>query len=172
MPYYAEARHIMGCNFVGPELSSCFGVKTDSKNSDVPIPFSEDVLRASKDDYLLVSIFPLSIKQMIFYLRDKGPRINTDWMESEEFTSVTNDEIVWRLIPKFEQDSRTFPADINTDHTAQELLYTMITYFFATREKLFWDKYITSSSVNSEGARILIGWFDQIDFRRHARRAA
>ncbi len=158
-----SAREIMGKNFFGiEEAVKHFGVNPTSQQLAAlsEIPFSEAVLKRSKDTHVLVAVFPLSILE----IRDKVERKlfynhESAWYNQQSFAKE-NGEVSWQLVRKTPVDKSTLKNWI--DHqalfgmdeevpTAQVMVYTIIGHLLATGERLVERKYARTSSVDSGG---------------------
>jgi len=158
-----RAREIMGKNFFGVEEAiKHFGVNPTSQQLAAlsVIPFSEAVLQQSKDDHVLVAVFPLSILE----IRGKVERKffynhETAWYNEQSFAKE-HGEVNWQLVRKTPADNSTsknwqeqqalFGKD-DIVPTAQVLVYTIIGHLLATGGRLVERKYARTSSVDSDG---------------------
>lgn len=166
------AREIMGKNFFGvKEAIKHFGVKPTSQQlaALLEIPFSEAVLEQSKDTHVLVAVFPLSIleirgkvKRELFFSHEDA------WYNKQSFAKE-HGEISWQLVRKTPVDDSTSKnwqeqqALLSKDDempSAQVMVYTIIGHYLATGERLFEHIYVRTSSVDSDGDRVLVGYFD------------
>lgn len=168
------AREIMGQNYFGvEEASKHFGVNPSRKQLAVlaEVPFSEEVLRASKDTHVLVAVFPLSIldiRGIVKKLPDQTLFYSQDWYDKQDFAKDKG-EVGWQLIRKVpiaDSTSKTWKeqqALLSKDEetpTAQIVVYTMVGHFLATEERLFEKIYVRTSSLDSDGSRVRVGSFD------------
>ena len=158
-----RAREIMGMNFFGVEEAiKHFGVNPTSQQLAAlsVIPFSEAVLQQSKDDHVLVAVFPLSILE----IRGKVERKffynhETAWYNEQSFAKE-HGEVNWQLVRKTPVDNSTsenwqeqqalFGKD-DIVPTAQAMVYTIIGHLLATGQRLVERKYARTSSVDSDG---------------------
>ncbi len=183
-----KAREIMGTNM--------FGIEDAIKHFDVnpsktqlaalcEIPFSEEVLVASKDTHVLVALFPLSILDVrgeadcrLFYFHEGT------WYNKKQAFAKDRGEIGWQLVRKTPVDNSTSKSwgeqqkllgkDEETPK-AQVIVYTIIAHFLSTGERLFESIYVRCSDLGSDGFRINVGRFNVIglhinhywDDRRH-----
>lgn len=158
-----HAREIMGKNFFGVEEAvKHFGVNPTCQQLAAlsEIPFSEAVLQQSKDDHVLVAVFPLSILEIrgkvehkLFYNHE------TAWYNEQSFAKE-HGEVNWQLVRKTPADNSTsenwqeqqalFSKDDEVP-TAQAMVYTIIGHLLATGERLVERKYARTSSVDSGG---------------------
>ncbi|MFA5987880.1 MAG: hypothetical protein WC797_04505, partial [Candidatus Paceibacterota bacterium] len=121
----------------------------------------------------LVAVFPLSILE----LRDKtatvklpdGQRLlaKQDWYNKETFAGER--ELTWQLVcktPVKDSTHKTWDeqqALLTTDDetpTSYVMVYTIISHFLATTERLFEKVYVRTSSVRSFDVRVSVGGFD------------
>lgn len=170
---WEKARKIMGQdNFFGiKEAIRHFNVKTDYQrveNVFSEIPFSEDVLKQSRNTHILVAVFPLSISEMQEHIN-----VNCDVWYYE--ISRNRCEMGWHLIRKtqvknsFRKEWRkqeTLIGEYEEVPTVQLMLYTVIGHYLTTGKRLFKDIYVrTSSVINSAGPvdscylRVIVGSF-------------
>jgi len=167
-----RAREIMGKNFFGVEEAiKHFGVNPTRQQLAAlsEIPFSEAVLDQSKDTYVLVAVFPLSILEIrgkvehqLFYSHEDA------WYNKQSFAKERG-EVTWQLVRKTPVDNSTSKnwqeqqALLGKDDevpSAQVMVYTIIGHYLATGERLFEHIYVRTSSVDSDGYRVDVGRFD------------
>ncbi len=166
---WSRACDIMGKNFfaVGDAVRY-FGVGPNSQQLAVlsEIPFSEAVLEELRDTHVLVAVFPLSILQIrswvergLFYGHEGA------WY-NEKFFARERGEVSWQLVRKTPVDNSTSKnwqeqqALIAKDDevpSARVMVYTIIGYFLATGERLFEHIFVRTSSVDSDGLRVIVG---------------
>ena len=171
-PQWLRAREIMGTNMFGVEEAvKHFGVNPSKAQLAAlsEIPFSEAVLAQCKDTHVLVAIFPLSIleirgkvKRGLFYSYEDS------WYNKQAFAKDRG-EVGWQLVrktPVVNSTSKNWTEQqallVKEDETptAQVLAYTIIGQYLATGERLFEKIYVRTSSVDSDGRRVLLGDFD------------
>ncbi len=173
-PQWLRAREIMGRNFFGiEEAIKHFGVKPSEEQLAVlgKIPFSEDVLTACKDTHVLVAIFPMSILDVRSIVKELADQTlffnNQDWYNKQEFANDKG-EVGWKLIRKVLIDNSTSKtwneqqALLSKDEEtpkAQVVVYTMISHFLATGERLFEKVYVRCVDLDSNGERVVVGYF-------------
>jgi len=164
-----RARKIMGKNFFGVEEAiRHFGVNPTRQQQIAlsEIPFSEAVLGQSKDTYVLVAVFPLSILE----IRGKWIKLFNDqsWYNKESFAKEY-DEVSWQLVRKTEvanstsknwQEQQALLGKDDEVPSAQVMVYTIIGHYLATDERLFEHIYVRTSVVDSGGYRVDVGRFD------------
>jgi hypothetical protein len=167
-----RAREIMGKNFFGVEEAiKHFGVNPTRQQLAAlsEIPFSEAVLEESKDTHVLVAVFPLSILEIrgkvehkLFYSHEDA------WYNKQSFPKERG-EVIWQLVrrtpvdnstSKNWQEQQTLIAKDDEVPNAQVMVYTIIGHYLTTGERLFEHIYIRTSSVDSDGYRVLVGDFD------------
>ena len=165
-----RAREIMGKNFFGVEEAiKHFGVNPTRQQLAAlsEIPFSEAVLEQSKNTHVLVAVFPLSILE-IRGKADSKLFYSQDWYNKESFAKERG-EVTWQLVRKTPVDNSTSKnwqeqqALITEDDevpTARVMVYTIIGHYLATGERLFEHIYVRTSSVDSGGGRVVVGYFD------------
>ncbi len=145
------AREIMGNNFFGiEEAIKHFGVNATKQQLAIlaEVPWSEEVLRASKDTHVLVAVFPLSILDIRGIIRK--PALNLfyfqDWYDKQEFAK-NKGKVGWQLIrkvPVTDSISKTWneqQALLSQDEetpTARIVVYTMVGILLARGEYLFY----------------------------------
>jgi len=166
-----RAREIMGKSFFGiEEAIKHFGVNPTRQQLATlsEIPFSEAVLEQSKDTHVLVAVFPLSILEVrgkverkLFYSHEDA------WYNKQSFAKERG-EVTWQLVRKTPVDNSTSKnwqeqqALLSKEDevpTAQVMVYTIIGHYLATGERLFERIYVRTSSVDSVGLRVLVGYF-------------
>ncbi len=171
-----EAKAIMGKNFFGTqEAATHFGAKWTQEQLDAlaTIPFSDEVLEASKDTHVLVAGYPMSLIQVrskankakkgkLFYTPSGG------WYDTQAFATKTKVEVRWYLIRKKPVDNSTSKSwdeqqallkDESTP-TACVMTYAIIGHFLNTGERLFENIYVRCSDIASDGDRVYVGYFD------------
>jgi hypothetical protein len=158
-----RAREIMGKNFFGiEEAIKHFGINPTHQQLATlsEIPFSEALLKQSKDTYILVAVFPLSILE----IRDKVERKffynHEDAWHNKQLFAKEHGEVGWQLVRKTPVDNSTlknwqeqqalFGKDDEVP-TARVMVYTIIGYRLATGERLVERKYARTSTVDLEG---------------------
>ncbi len=172
----ACAREIMGTNFFGiEEAIKHFGVNPSRRQLAVlgEVPFSEDVLTACKDTHVLIAVFPTSIvdvRGIVKELPDQTLFYNQDWYDKEAFANDKG-ETGWQLVRKVpiaNSTSKTWneqQALLSQDEEtpkAQVMVYTTIGHFLSTGERLFEKIYVRCSDLDSDGNRVIIGFFDSV----------
>jgi len=169
-----RAREIMGRNFFGiEEAIKHFGVNPSRVQTAAlsDIPFTEEVLESCKDTHVLVSVFPMSIldirgkvERKLFYSHEDS------WYNKEAFAKDRG-EIGWRLVRKtpvpdstsknwYEQQALLDKSEETL--SAQVMVYTIVGHHLATGERLFEKVYVRTSSVDSDGNRVNVGYFGQL----------
>lgn len=155
---WLRARELMRKNFFGVEEAiKLFGVNPTSQQLAVlsEIPFSEAKLREVKDAHILVAVFPLSILDIRAKVERKlFSKHEHAWYNEESFAKERG-EASWQLVAKAPVDDKK--------HTAQVMVYTIIGHYRATGERLFEHVYIRTSSMNSGGYLVRVGYFDSSD---------
>ncbi len=150
-----RAREIMGKNFFGVEEAvKHFGINPKGKLAGLcDIPWSEEVLESVKDTHILVAVFPLSILAM----RAKRRRffyLNSNYNKKLAFVRDKG-QVGWHLVCKTPVGNSTdknwdeqqeLLADSSMTPTAQVLVYTAVGCFMATRERLFTELAVRTSS--------------------------
>jgi len=166
-----RAREIMGRNFFGiKEVIKYFGINPTRKQlaSFSEIPFSEVMLKELKDTHVLIAVFPLSIFEIcrkvehkLFYGYEDG------WYIKESFIKKRG-KASWQLICKTPVESSTSKIwqeqkmllENNNEEvpTIRVMVYTIISYYFVTGERLLENIYVRTSSC-CYGVRIGVGYF-------------
>jgi len=167
-----RAREIMGYNgynFFGVEEAiQHFGVNPTCQQTLVlsEIPFSEEVLQETKENHILVAIFPLSILE-IHRKMDSKLFYDQSWYNKESFAKK-HGEASWQLIRKTPvnnstsknwEEQRALLGKDNKVPTAQAMIYTIASHYLATGEHLFSHIYVRTSSVLSNSCRVVVGYF-------------
>jgi hypothetical protein len=177
----AEARRIMGVNFIGYEelnqISTKFSVKTPSICPE--IPYSNEYLIDKKDDYLLilgVSETKDSRPLNLIFLRESfgiNPDVsepcfyNQDWYLKEEFMNLCLED-KWYLIKKtvFEDSRAELPTVLQNMYnfpTAILCAYSFFAYWFHANNILWKYDFVWCSDQDHSGDRIYIGKYTDID---------
>lgn len=174
-----KAREIMEKNVFGVEdAQKHFGVIPTKAQLGylAKIPFSEEVLTACKDTHVLVAVFPLSILDIRGIAKKQSDRTlfySQDWYDKQAFANEKA-ELGWHLIRKTPVENSTAKnwkeqqALLSKDEetpTASVLVYTIIGHFLATGEHLFEKIYVRTSSLDSDGYLVLVGYFDSKGLR-------
>jgi hypothetical protein len=166
-----RAREIMGKNFFGvEEAQKHFGVNPTRQQLAAlsEIPFSESVLEQSKNTHVLVAVFPLSILEIrgkvehkLFYSHENA------WYDKQSFAKERG-EITWQLVRKDPvndsisknwQEQQSLIGKDDEVPSAQVMVYTIIGHYLATGERLFENTYVSTSSMDSVGDRVGVGYF-------------
>jgi len=165
-----SAREIMGKNFFGVEEAiKYFGVNPSRRQLVLlsEVPFSEAVLEECKETHVLVAVIPLSILEIREKVHGKELFYDQDWYDDELFAKEKG-EIGWQLTRKTPIDNSfsknwkeqlTLITEDDEVPTAQVMVYTIIGHYLATGECLFKDVYVRTSSVDSDGRRVRVGYF-------------
>jgi len=165
-----RAREIMGKNFFGVEEAiEHFGVNPTRQQLAAlsEIPFSEAVLEEKKNNHVLAAVFPLSILEIRGKV-DSGLFYDQSWYNKQSFAKEYG-EVCWQLVRKTPVDGSTSKnwseqqALITEDDevpSARVMTYIIIGHYLATGERLFEHVYVRTSSVDSDGNRVLVGSFD------------
>lgn len=167
----SHARAIIGKNFFGVEEAiKHFGVNPSKQQLAylAAVPFTEEVLRASKDTHILVAVFPMSIldirgkvERKLFYSHDDA------WYNKQAFAKDKG-EVGWQLVRKVpiaDSTNKTWneqQALLSKDEETpkvQVVVYTIIGHFLATGERLFENIYVRCSDLDSDGNRVYVGRF-------------
>ncbi len=163
-----RAREIMGKNFFGvEEATKYFNVNPTPEQLAIlsEVPFSETVLRQSKDTHILIAVFPISILE----IRDKVERKlfynhEVAWYNNQPFAKE-HGEVNWHLIrgipannivPKDSQEQQALFSEADEVPAAQVMVYTIIGHLLATGERLVKQKYACTSSIDSRGNCVYI----------------
>jgi len=172
-----RAREIMGKNFFGiEEAIKYFGVNPSEEQLKTlsEISFSEDVLRELKDTHILVAVFPISILEIreraernLFYSHENS------WYNDQSFAREKG-TISWELVKKTPVPNSTSKSwkeqqkllqDNEQVPSAQIMVYTIIGHYLATKERLFENIYVRTSSLDSGGHRVDVCNFDSDGLR-------
>ncbi len=167
------AREIMGKNFFGiPEAMKHFGVNPTRRQLAIlsEIPFTPEELMMCKDTHILVAVFPLSICDLRSKVANNTKTLfyKQDWYDNQTFANDKG-ETSWRLILKtpvvnstnknWEEQQPLITSDEEVP-TAQMMVYTIIGHYLNTGERLFENVYVRTSSLDSGGFHVLVGYFD------------
>jgi len=168
-----RAREIMSRNFFGiEEALKHFGVNPSRAQTAAlsEVPFTEEVLSASKDTHVLVAVFPMSILDIRGKVERKLFYSHKDSWYNKETFAKDRGEIGWRLVRKTPVSDSTSKnwneqqalLDKNEETpSAQVMVYTIIGHYLATGERLFENVYVRTSSVASDSNRVYVGSFDR-----------
>ncbi|MDP3729472.1 MAG: hypothetical protein Q8R26_01800 [bacterium] len=174
-------KEIMGKNFIGPEeletIAASFPIQKIT--SPIPeLPFSLDVLKNIKDDYILIlgvlfdragnpltllslrSLYGLdpAVKEPCFY--------NQDWYVKEAFAAETHLNFQWYLIKKEviaetrAQDPKIIAEAFKKGEqfpSAILVAYTFFAYYCLYNELLWNNDFIWCSDTDHNGDRIYVG---------------
>ncbi len=174
-PQWLKARNIMGENFFGVEdVIKHFGVNPTKQQLAVlaEIPWSEEVLISCKDTHVLVAVFPLSILDIRGHARKQSDQTifySQDWYNKQPFAKDKG-EIGWQLVGKvpvaksirktWNEQQALLSKDEETPK-AQVVVYTMVSHFLNTGERLFEKFYVRCADLDSEeGSHVYVGHFD------------
>lgn len=174
----ASAKKIMGKNFFGiKEAQKHLGVNFSKRQLAymAKVPFPEETLRECKDTHILVAYAPTAIVTV----RTKTASVKLppnhrmfyqqDWYDNN---AVGNDAGVleWHLVRKIsvpDSKSKTWPEQQDLiDHGIDEIpeanvmVYTIIGHFLNTGERLFEKEYVRTRTIDSNGYRVRVGYFD------------
>lgn len=158
-PSQKIAHEIMGKNFFGvQEAFKYFGVSPNCRQLAAlsKIPFPTAVLKELKDTHILVAVFPLYLSDI--HLRSEVS-FNNSYGNSLDIESLTTgcDDSIWHLIRKtpvkhsvdekkgYQQKVALLSKDEEIPHL-QVMIYTIIGFYKATREYLFQDVYVITST--------------------------
>ena len=166
----SRAREIMGKDFFGiEEAIQHFGVNPTRQQTLAlsKIPFSEEVLQKVKNTHVLVAVFPLSILEIRGKV-DSKLFYDQSWYNKESFAKERG-EASWQLVrktPVYNSTSKKWREQLaligeeDEVPTVQVMVYTIIGHYMATGERLFKHIYVRTSSVTSDGYRVVVGGFD------------
>ena len=170
----AEAKQVMGLNFIGPDelalIADKMGIKVPS---EIPaIPFSLEELKNKKEDYILIlgssqmgNGEPLTLKS----LRDHfgiNPDVsepcfyNQDWYLKEKFIEKPL-ESKWFLIRKnvFQESRGKNPDEFINDYSfpfAILCAYAFFSYYFHTNEYLWKHDFVWCNDIDTNGDKIYV----------------
>lgn len=168
------AREIMGKNFFGfEEAIKHFGVNPTKQQlaALAEVPFGEETLKTCKDTHVLVAVFPLSILDIRGICRKiEGQTLfyKQDWYDKRAFAKDKG-KVGWQLVrkePVADSTSKTWNEQqvlLSKDEEtpkAQVVVYTMIGHYLATGERLFEKICVLCVDLDSDGDRVLVGYFD------------
>jgi hypothetical protein len=167
-----RSREIMGRNFFGiKEAIRHFRVNPTYTQLAAlsEIPFSEAVLKQSKDTHVLVAVFPLSILEIRGKVDSKLFYNNQSWWYNKESFAKKRGKVSWQLVRKtavgnsFSKSWQEQQALLSKDDevpSAQVMVYTIIGHYLATGERLFEHIHVVrTSSVDSFGGHVGVGYF-------------
>jgi hypothetical protein len=164
-----RASEIMGRNFFGVEEAILhFGVNPSKQQLAylAEVSWSEEVLATCKDTHVLIAVFPMSILDIRGKATDKF--YTQDWYNKQVFAKYKGD-VGWQLVRKTPIDNSTSKtwseqqALLSQDEetpSAQVMVYTIIGHFLATGERLFESVYVSTSSLDLDVYRVIVGVFD------------
>ena len=127
------------------------------------------MLEACKDTHILVAVLPLSILDIqgrvpreLFYFKDD------QWHKSQAFAKEKG-RAGWHLVRKDTvpnstsktwQEQQSLLGKDDETPTARVLIYTVIVTFLAIGVKLLTNIYARVSDLDSDGSRVIVGYFD------------
>lgn len=171
---HKQAREIMSKNLFGiEEAIKHFRVNATKQQlaAVAEVPFTEEVLRASKDTHVLVAVFPMSIldirgkvERKLFYSHDDA------WYNKHAFAKDKS-EAGWQLVRKVPiadstnktwNEQQALLGNVEETPKAQVVVYTIIGHFLATGERLFENIYVRCSDLDSDGHPVSVGSFDAL----------
>lgn len=173
------AHEIMGKNFFGVEEAiKHFGVNPTYQQLSVlsEVPFTEATLEECKNTHVLTAVFPISILEVRGKVDSKLFYNQSSWYNKEFFVKERG-EVSWQLVRKTPVDNsilkiwreqQALLAKNEETPTAQVMVYTVIQHFLATGERLFEYIYVRTSSVTSNGNRVIVGNFNSEGLRVHS----
>jgi len=171
----SRARKIMGNNFFGiKEAVRYFGINPKWRQAIalLMIPFAEVTLKECRDTHILVADFGLSILDIRGKVKQKG-FYDQDWYYNQSFAKERG-EVCWRLVRKTIVDNSTnktcseqqtlLGKDEETP-AVRVMTYAIFGHYLATGERLFEHIYARTSSVDSDGDPVYVGYFvhDNLD---------
>jgi hypothetical protein len=185
-----KAKEIMGINFIGPDelkpIEKKLGIRIpDNIMENLPlIQFSEDLLKKSCNDYILILCIPyykdgtpLSIVKMREYF-GWDPEFtqpcfyNQDWYLKEMFANDQSMRLQWYLIRKqvHESTKGINPSEIIKSlgdyselPTAVLCVFTFFAEFFISGQKLWEFNYVWCCDRDNNHDQIYIGHYSDIN---------
>lgn len=169
-----KAHEIMGRNFFGiQEAIKHFGVIPTEQQLKMleEIPFDDKLLESCKKTHILIAVFGLSIikiREIASLHSGRSPFYPQDWYDKSVFARNW-DEVHWVLIrkkPVTKSTSRKWNAQndllLEDEYvpTSRIMTYTIVGHFFSTGERLFKKAYVRCIDMDSSGAHIGVGNFD------------
>jgi len=189
----AQAKKIMGKNFIGPAelgaISARMGIANVSKSRIAKIPFTESVLKKHRKKALLilgVQKFKNGKKMTLNNLRawfgansQKEPRFyNQDWYLKEDFAAQETLKPEWYLVSMSVQSGTRGqnPERIKRSITRRYALpsavlaaFTFFAYYFYTGGKILWEQdFIWCEDTDNAGDQIYVGRYP-FNVHRHLR---
>lgn len=173
-----HAAEIMGSNFHGVDaLERHFGVKLSAKSKKLflAVPFSAEVLQACRETHVLVACGALSLMDVwqaqtgLFYAKSEPL-----YGGSSERFARSMVKAGWQLVRKHpvpDSNSKTWDEQnhlLGADEQVPSdsvLAQTILTHYLETGERLFEQVYARTSSLDSDGHRVLFGNFDENGLR-------
>ena len=177
---FKRAQEIMGKNLFGlSEGITHFGFSPSQEQLrefvtvSNEIPFSEEMLLACKDTYILILVLPLSIFDIRGLIEKKGGGVEFDsglWYYNEPFAKDKS-ELNWQLIRKEAikgsldknwKDQQSLLSEDEEVPKASIVVYTILGHFLAVGERLFKNIYVhcIDQKLNTP-TRIVVGHFEE-----------
>lgn len=176
-----RAKEIMGKQFIGPdELLRCTPYLLFDIPAEIPsIPYDEDKLKESKEDYFLI----LGVAKFtdgkdvtcrnLIDIFGKDPEVsepcfyNQEWYEQEDFINNPM-ETGWYLIRKdvLEDSRAVLPAELMKIVVLPTTICCAYSFFVAwlsTGERLWYHDYVWCSNLDHNGDRIYVGKYHDVD---------
>ncbi len=168
------AHQIMGTNFFGiEEAIKHFGVNATEQQCTylAKIPFNEEVLRSCKETHVLVAVFPLSILDIRGHTRKQSKQnlfYKQEWYNKQVFAKDRG-KVSWQLVRKDPithstskrwEDQQTLLSKDEERPTARIVVYTMVSHFLTTGDRLFEKIYVRCVDQALGGRGIVVGLFD------------
>src|SRR3989344_72891 len=159
-----KAREIMGKNM--------FGIEDAIKH------FGVNPSKAQLAALVLVAVFPMSILDVRAKVKGELWQAFYDrsWYYKEAFAKDRG-EIGWQLIRKTPvenstnktwNDQQALLGKDDETPKAQVMVYTIIGHYKATNERLFEKVWVRCSDLDSDGRRVLVGFFDAEGLHVHS----
>jgi len=176
----AEARKIMGVNFIGvDELKSISNYLPVCLDVVPEIQYSFEELNTKKNDYILIlgaSVFCDSQQINLINLRrifGVDPSVsepcfyNQDWYLNEDFVCKSL-ENRWYLIKKtvFEESRAVAPTELEKMYSFPSAIlcaYTFFCYWFLNNEILWKYDFVWCNDIDHNADRIYVGKYCDID---------
>jgi hypothetical protein len=168
------AHEIMGKYFFGVEDAvQYFGIKPGKAQLSAleEVPFTAAQLREVRDTHVLVAVFPISILEIRARVKRRLFCRHEDAWYNDQAFAKDEGKASWQLVRKTPvanslskdwQKQQAFIGKKDEVPSAQVVIYTIIGHQLSTRERLFEKVYVRSSSVDSDGGRVVVGRFDSM----------
>ncbi len=171
---YKKARGIMGRNFFGTEdmlfYFKGYSCTKEDINFFAEVPWSEDVLESCKDTHVLVAVPSVSIHYIqqltsledIFHTSVNNNSLYKDFVHNRCMASwqlIKKIPVTWSEDKNYSDQLKVLYPDEEVP-SVQVVVYAMVGHFLKTKERLFREISVRTSTVDSIGQSVAVGHFN------------